>query len=84
MQIHQIDKPLPVRVVDSNGWLGPTGKGMAILIWKDHLDHHLTWYVVFDDPSWGGWEIENPHIRFDTNITWGRVAKDAKPYIPQP
>lgn len=62
---------IPVEIVGSHGWKGPTGKAAAIGIIDRGIDHHLIW-VCFLDSDRSCWSVENIHIRARVNLTWGR------------
>ena len=71
----QLHTPIPVTVVPGSGWLGPTGKGMAIGWWQPSIDYHLIWFVFFDETG-QMWQVENPNIRARANFTWGRPTPE--------
>ena len=68
----QLNPPLPVHVVGYRPI--PTGTGLCHFVINDGPEHHLYWTVAMDE---GGevYTVENPHIRFAENWTWGRTKK---------
>lgn len=70
----QLNPPLPVDVVSQGGsrkWGGPTGSGMAILVKDLGPDYNNIWTVIMDETG-EIWDIENPFVRGQRNLTWGR------------
>lgn len=80
---HEFRTPIPVRVVGRHGDRQPLGSGVAYGIFRTHHDQHTIWHVCFDD-SGEFWEVENPFVRGDPNITWGRTLKTAPAPRPVP
>ena len=71
----QLNPPLPVHVVGYRPI--PTGTGLCHFVINDGPEHHLYWTVAMDE---GGavYTVENPHIRFAENWTWGRTKEREK------
>ena len=65
--ILQLDPPIPVYVINR-------GKALAHFIIDRGVEFHLEW-VVFMDDSTECWTIQNPQIRAQKNITYGRILK---------
>jgi hypothetical protein len=63
--ITRIDPPLPV--------LTPKGKGMAHFLIDYGVEHHLMW-VCFHDETGECWCWQNPQIRLQTNVSFGRTT----------
>lgn len=53
----------------------PKGPGMCIAVMDGGIQHHLTW-VVIDDATGQIWSWENPQVRGDKNLTWGRSSPE--------
>jgi hypothetical protein len=56
----------------------PRGPALAHFLIDYGPEHHLQWVVALDGPGITGdvgecWQFENPHVRFQTNYTMGRV-----------
>lgn len=73
---HEFRSPIPVRVVGRHGDRQPLGSGVAYGIFRTHHDQHTIWHVCFDATG-EFWEVENPFVRGDPNITWGRTLAAA-------
>lgn len=65
----QLHPPLPL--------LTPKGAGYAHFIIDAGQEHHIRW-VVFIDDTGESWTFENPDIRLDHNLTFGRPPKEIK------
>jgi hypothetical protein len=73
----QLNPPLPVEVVSSAGkmtWDGPTGTGMAIIMKDLGPDHNSLWTVIMDATG-EIWDVQNPFVRGQANITYGRKRR---------
>ena len=64
--ILQLNPPIPVYVVGK-------GKGLAHFVIDRGIEFHLEW-VVFMDDSTECWTVQNPQIRAQFNITYGRIS----------
>ena len=60
--ILQLNPPLPLET--------PKGLGLCHLVIDHGPEHHLVWVVFQEDGQ--VWSWENPQVRADKNITWGR------------
>ena len=67
--ILQLNPPIPL--------LTPKGPGYCHFIIDDSQEHHLRW-VVFIDATGESWTFENPDIRLDHNLTFGRPRQEVK------
>lgn len=76
--IIQLNPPIPVNVVGGKAgqqtWEGPTGTGMAIIFNNYGPDHNNTWTIIMDETG-EIWDVENPFVRGQKNMTWGRTPK---------
>ena len=63
----QLNPPIPVDT--------PKGKGLAHLVIDYGIEHHILW-VVFIDETRECWTFQNPEIRIQPNITFGRGTVD--------
>lgn len=64
--ILQLDPPIPVYVINR-------GKALAHFIIDRGVEFHLEW-VVFMDDSTECWTVQNPQVRAQKNITYGRLG----------
>lgn len=65
--ITRIDPAIPLETPKGNGWC-------HFLIDRGQ-EHHLLW-VVFIDSTGECWTFENPDIRMQHNLTYGRPKQD--------
>lgn len=64
MTILQLNPPLPVTT--------PKGHALAHLVIDNGIEHDLQW-VCAQDVSGECWTVKNQDIRFQKNITMGRI-----------
>ncbi len=64
----QLDPMIPLQT--------PKGKGMGIMVIDYSQEHDLVW-VVADDCTGEIWLWKNSEIRFQTNLTFGRVVSSS-------
>jgi hypothetical protein len=65
----QLSPPVPLDT--------PKGKALAYFMIDRGIDFDLEWICAIDATG-ECWTFRNPHIRFITNITWGRRAATEK------
>jgi hypothetical protein len=71
--IHEWHTPYAVIIVDNTSGI-PAGKGLAIGLYDLGLEHHAMWIIVRDEDG-SVWWTPNPLVRFQSNLSAGRVPE---------
>ena len=69
--ILQLNPAIPVDVVNFDG---PNGPGIAHLVIDYGIESHLV-FVVAMDLTGQVWSVPNPSVRFQTNLSAGRIVQ---------
>ena len=67
----ELRTPLPVVVIESPRWRGPTGHGLAIFVDGEHPELNLVWTIIMQATG-EFWCVPNQFVRAEKNITGGR------------
>ena len=73
MVILQLHSPIPILADIYHD--GTFQSGIAHFLIDYGIEHHLYWVIALDENG-QCWTVQNPYIRFQTNITFGRFKKE--------